>query len=154
MAPKPKCPDCGKPMYKSADAKSKPAKDFIHCRNINCTTTYSPVAPKGYRKPVITNVDKSYVEPTATPLPEWDQSDGVPGLVEDEPEHEAIAKTRARIRSLLETAQIGNQSATTIGIMLALLAQETGNYKAANALITEHKLDETLGLKLRKDAQE
>lgn len=57
----------------------------------------------------------------------------------------SIARARKRIRELVDYASSG-APANSVGLVLALLSQETGNKASANQLIREHKLDELFGL--------
>jgi len=60
-------------------------------------------------------------------------------------ESEPLAKARTRLRAILEAVTVG-QPKESISLVLAILNQETGNQKAAEALIDEFKLDEKYGL--------
>ncbi len=61
-------------------------------------------------------------------------------------EPEPIAKARRRLKELLGQVIPGGASKASAGLVLAILSQETGNHKAAEALIDEYKLDTTFGL--------
>lgn len=61
-------------------------------------------------------------------------------------EPEAIAKARARLKVLLKQATDGAPD-QSIGLVLAILNQETGNTKAANVLIDDYGLEKAFGLK-------
>ena len=63
-----------------------------------------------------------------------------------DPEPEAIRKARARIKTLIEGATVGHPP-QAVHLVLAIVNQETGNHTAANALITEYKLDDLFGLR-------
>ena len=54
----------------------------------------------------------------------------------------------ARIKELLKDATAGAPR-SAIGLVLALVSQETGNKLAANELIREHKLDELFGIQVQ-----
>jgi hypothetical protein len=60
-------------------------------------------------------------------------------------EPDPIAKARVRIKELLGEVA-GDAPRSAIGLVLAIVSQETGNQKAAEALIDEFKLDATFGL--------
>lgn len=60
-------------------------------------------------------------------------------------EAEPIAKARQRIREIVTKISDGRPR-EAIGLVLALVSQETGNQSAADALIKEFKLDEKFGL--------
>lgn len=61
-------------------------------------------------------------------------------------EPEAIRKARERIREFVREVTKGQQK-EAIGLVLALVNQETGSHKAANALIDEMNLDKTFGIR-------
>jgi hypothetical protein len=61
-------------------------------------------------------------------------------------EHEAVAKARKALKPLIEQTTKGKEP-ISIGLVLAILNQETGNNAAANVLIEEYKLDKIFGLK-------
>jgi hypothetical protein len=63
-----------------------------------------------------------------------------------EPEPDALKKARARIKTLIAGATTGHPP-QAVHLVLAIVNQETGNHKAANALIEEYKLDEMFGLR-------
>lgn len=60
-------------------------------------------------------------------------------------EAEPLAKARVRLREILAAVTEG-QSKEGISLVLAILNQESGNQKAAEALITEFELDKKYGL--------
>ncbi len=60
-------------------------------------------------------------------------------------EAEPLAKARIRLREILAAVTEG-QSKEGVSLVLAILNQETGNQKAAEALITEFELDKKYGL--------
>lgn len=61
-------------------------------------------------------------------------------------ENESIKKARIRIKKFLDQTIVG-RPAVAIGLVLAIVNQETGNKKAANVLIDQYKLDKKFGLK-------
>lgn len=64
--------------------------------------------------------------------------------VQDEPE--AVQVARKRLRAMIKQAT-GDAPPEAIGLVLAILTQETGNHAAANTLIAEYGLDKTFGIK-------
>jgi len=61
-------------------------------------------------------------------------------------EPEAIREARKRLRAMIvDVAK--NAPKPAIGIVLAIVNQETGNHSAANALIDEYGLDRLFGIK-------
>ena len=70
------------------------------------------------------------------------------GTVSDESsgEHEAVTRARKALKPLIDQTTKGKEP-ISIGLVLAILNQETGNNKAANVLIEEYKLDKIFGLK-------
>jgi hypothetical protein len=71
-----------------------------------------------------------------------------PGPLEPKaaPEHPAVKQARVRIREVLFQVIPGKYDASTVGITLALVSQETGNHGAANVLIAEYQLTEKYGI--------
>ncbi len=67
------------------------------------------------------------------------------------PEPEPIAKARERLRTLLKQVA-GDAPREAVGLVLAILTQETKSQKAAEALIDEFKLDEAFGLQKFSEA--
>lgn len=61
-------------------------------------------------------------------------------------EPEAVQKARKRLKGMIEQA-VGDAPPEAIGLVLAIVTQETGNHAAANALISEYRLDKVFGLK-------
>lgn len=61
-------------------------------------------------------------------------------------EPEAIAKARRRLKGLVSQVIPGGSSRESAGLVLAILSQETGNQRAAEALIDEYQLDTKFGL--------
>ncbi len=68
-----------------------------------------------------------------------------PAAPEKATEHPAVTKARARIAEIIKKTSDG-KSALAIGLVLALVNQETGNHAAANIIIDEHGLDKKFGL--------
>ena len=63
---------------------------------------------------------------------------------DDEPQ--TIREARARLRGLIAAAT-KDAPRSSVGIVLAILNQETGNHAAANALIEELGLEKLFGIK-------
>jgi len=61
-------------------------------------------------------------------------------------EPQAIRDARVRLRGLVKLAMKGAPP-SSIGIVLAIVNQETGNHGAANALIEEYELERLFGIK-------
>jgi hypothetical protein len=57
-----------------------------------------------------------------------------------------IREARARLRSMIAQAT-QDAPRSSIGIVLAIVNQETGNHTAANALIDEYGLERLFGIK-------
>lgn len=57
-----------------------------------------------------------------------------------------IREARGRLRAMVKVATKGAPK-PSIGIVLAILTQETGNHVAANALIDEYELEKNFGIK-------
>lgn len=92
----------------------------------------APAAPPPAPKPV----SKRGFKRAAMPISEAPKKPAEP---------EPIAKARTRIKELLGEVA-GDAPRSAIGLVLAIVSQETGNQKAAEALISEFKLDELFGL--------
>lgn len=65
---------------------------------------------------------------------------------EETGEPEAVKAARDRLKPLIKQLSDG-QEAISVALVLAIVTQETGHHKAANALIDEFGLDTKLGLK-------
>lgn len=61
-------------------------------------------------------------------------------------EPEAIREARARLRAMI-VAATKDAPKPSVGIVLAIVNQETGNHAAANALIDEYGLERLFGIK-------
>jgi len=167
----PKC-ECGKSLYKRMDPGSVKTSDpYGWCRNKKCsrynvdqsgesrfsplegepvgtapTTPTAPAKPESdvvdpahdakRQKSLRKSLAKTKAKKEAPEAPE-PESEG------DEPE--AVRKARARIKKVVEAAkvQFGTQ---TVGLVLAICSQETGNHDAANQLIAEYNLTERFGI--------
>jgi hypothetical protein len=127
MAPHPKhpkCEACGRALYKNLPGGKPPKKGdpWKYCRNSKCATNLQPVASEAVAQPSL---------PEVAPVPT---------------EPEAVKKARVRIREILFRVIPGQFDASTVGVALALVSQETGNHAAANALIAEYSLTEKYGI--------
>lgn len=78
-------------------------------------------------------------EPSPVGVPANDNT----GVPKNEPE--AIRQARASLRLMVVEATKGAPR-SSVGIVLAIVNQETGNHVAANALIDEYELDRLFGL--------
>lgn len=171
----PKCPSCGKALFKSYKAaKVRPADPYRFCRNEKCTRcgpsgiTPSPEPGPSRGMKELTDKDatkrlaksKAAQKVTVTPPepkperpPTRAKRRTVSAAQPEKPgEPPAVAKARARIRALLESVT-KDAPKVSVGLVLAILNQETGNHKAANQLIDDFKLDQVFGLE-RFAAQE
>lgn len=61
-------------------------------------------------------------------------------------EPQAIREARARLRGLIAAAT-KDAPKPSVGIVLAIVNQETGNHAAANALIEEYGLERLFGIR-------
>lgn len=61
-------------------------------------------------------------------------------------EPESVQRARKRLRGLIKQAT-GDAPPEAVGLVLAIVTQETGNHAAANALIDEYGLEKTFGIK-------
>jgi hypothetical protein len=68
------------------------------------------------------------------------------GAQESADEPEAIREARVRLRALIAAAT-ADAPRSSVGIVLAIVNQETGNHVAANALIDEYGLTKLFGIK-------
>lgn len=66
--------------------------------------------------------------------------------VDSSSEPEAIAKARTRLRTIVNRLSSG-RSPRAVHLVLAICNQETGNHRAANAIIEEMQLDKRFGIK-------
>lgn len=81
---------------------------------------------------------------TRKPLPRKARvAGGVPPSKATEPI--AVQKARQRIRQLVK-AVTADQDKSAVGLVLAIVNQETGSHEAANQIIDEYKLDELFGI--------
>lgn len=156
--PHPKCPTCGRAMYKSPTkgAKVRKADPWAFCRNETCQKCGVDQALEG---PKLTpGVAKEMERRVAAPAPASDKprakgrrklkrrsvpSAGVPPT---KAEPETIRKARARIRIIVQSV-VKDKERSAVQLVLAMMNQETGNTQAANLIISEYKLDELFGLK-------
>lgn len=67
------------------------------------------------------------------------------GAQEPTQEPQPIREARARLRTMIAAAT-ANAPRSSVGIVLAIVNQETGNHAAANALIDEYKLAKLFGI--------
>lgn len=150
----PSCPECGKAMYKAAikGTQVKKTDPWAFCRNSNCklvgmnqTIELSEAPPPPEPKPSKRAKTSKHKADPAQAAPKPMHTKIPSSRPEDEPE--SVSRARFRIRELLRKALAGSDAnKTTVGIVLALVSQETGNHAAANVLIDDYKLDELLGI--------
>lgn len=67
------------------------------------------------------------------------------GAQEPTEEPDAIREARKRLRTLITHATAGAPR-PSVGLVLAIVNQETGNHAAANALIDEYSLERLFGI--------
>lgn len=172
----PRCPKCSRSMYKSAAKGEPPGKDWIcrnpECappteRQIKARLKLGAInaneservrrglpsraVPPGLpealaevraakeekmaRPPTRAKSDRSRTTPKAPFAPAPAAST----------EPVSVAKARQRIRGLIAGAR-GDAPPAAVHLVLALVNQETGNHKAANAIIDEFQLDKLFGI--------
>jgi len=119
----PKCPACGRPLYKAATkgAKTKKTDPWIYCRNPNCKESGNKHQNKPHHR-----IKKSR-----------------PSVL-DVVEPPAVQKARKRIQSVIP--EKSDEATNIIGLTLALMAQELGNNNIADQLIDEYDLTELYGI--------
>lgn len=144
----PKCPSCGLSLYKSPvkGAKVKPSDPWKFCRNAHCSS--------------FSGEELVSVEKAVERVPRRKRPLKIPKVLENavkkipveppkpaEPaENPHVALARKQIRVVLETITKGKEP-VAIGLILAVLNQETGNYDAANSLIEKYDLEKLFGFK-------
>ena len=119
----PKCPECGKALYKSP-IKGKPVKKtdpYAFCRNPKC---------KVFENPLETTIPE---EPEAVKKARM----RIRKLIATRPDAMDVIKDRG----LKEGADVAS-----MGITLAIASQETGDMETANKLIDEYNLTEKYGI--------
>jgi len=170
----PRCPACGKALYKRMDAGQVLATDsYAWCRNQACaeynkdqsgTSTFTPLTEHGVKRiksaaprplPKSETKKKSpapaapAIEAQPAPVPVIEAQPAPSASTSTQPaarvESAAVAKARARIRTVVEAAQ-SQFGVNAVGLALALVSQETGDQEAANALIREYNLTELFGI--------
>lgn len=152
----PKCPECGKALYKRMDpGQVKKSDPYAWCRNKACalhnrpqeTSRFSPLGADDGK------VMLPAAEPDATEAAESEakrakRAKKVAPSPEAPAEPEAVAKARARIKKVMDAAET-QFGANAVGLALALVTQEMGSHEAANALIAEYQLDKHYGIEPR-----
>jgi hypothetical protein len=115
----PKCPKCGKALYKAKDKGKQVKKEdpWAYCRNVKCE---------------LYGVDQSLSE--STPLLQ------IPQVVEPEFVHQA----RQNIKRMYSLDDSSHRNA--IYLALVILAQELGHQQIANQLIDKYCLTEQFGI--------
>lgn len=139
----PRCASCGKALYKSlmVGTRVKKADPYRWCRNTSCDRykEQSNSAPAAMERQKAMTGPKRGAARRARGRP----AKKAPPKPKPFQEAEPIRKARQRIRGLL--SQVGKEHpALAIHLVLAIVNQETGNTKAANAIIEEHGLKDHL----------
>lgn len=169
----PKCPGCGKALFKAFDgpwngkpaAKVRPADPYDFCRNRKCPRSGSSGIDPKYTTPeeqrrtmgaVFAGRDLDVKSPAASRgMKELTGPGALKRLARSKAKQDAsvtkptelpaVAKARERIREILKQVASGAPPAA-VGLVLAIVNQETGNQVSANALIDEFELDKKFGL--------
>lgn len=142
----PKCPGCGRSMYKASEkgAKVKKTDPWRYCRNKACDLFgVDQSVKKGKR----TSKASSPAVKKRKPGPEPASESVAREMPEKQPpkvEHFAVVQARERIRRALESDD--GQERSIIGLTLAMLAQEIGHREFADVLIDEYDLAERFGI--------
>lgn len=120
----PKCVGCARALYKSLEAGAVVATSdpFAYCRNPKCarygkTPEQAKEDGRAAKSKAINARRRARPAAPADPL----------------------AAARVQVREVLAQVAEG-ESPQAVGLVLALLSLETGNHRAANALIEEHQL--------------
>ena len=149
----PKCPSCGRALYKNMPGGKAAGKHdpWDCCRNTKCrffgnkgvhTTGADDPAPKRMPSP-----DDMHGAADGFGGSDYHDAESVAEAVAAKVEEPAAVKAaRVRIREVLFQVIPGKYDASTVGIALALVSQETGNHAAANVLIAEYRLTEKYGI--------
>lgn len=158
--PSKKCPGCQKKLFKTVSANHRAVADVTYCRNPKCERYADPDMYQDMLIKRRSRLEVSVVERMAEQLEQAEDAHALAAIeklaeqVADEPELPSLAKARERIRDLLAKATPEHTSRATVGIILALVSQETGNYTAADALIKEYSLDTLFGMKLHSEKKQ
>lgn len=158
----PRCPECGKAMYKwmgkHADHANKPPKKvdpYAYCRNVKCEmagknqaeANEAAAGPKPKGKPKAESKGKTKRQEKASseqPQKQLCETCGHLECVCPPVEPEAVIKARGRIKKALNGDN--DYDHNVIGLALTILAQELGNKVIADQLIDEYKLTERFGI--------
>lgn len=140
----PKCPACGKAMYKQMGGKRvKVTAPWAFCRNKNCDlfgkNQTAPTRPPRQKA----RASKPELAPASVPM-EPRKANGA--------EPESLQKARARIRKAISDG--GEYSQNVIGLTLTIVAQEMGSNEVADKLIDEYKLTKLFGIRKQTNAAE
>jgi hypothetical protein len=146
--PHPKCPSCGRALYKSALKGGKVAKGdpWAFCRNEACVhhgvnqTMPRPTSPPSAGSEL--GKQTTTVKHTHRRL----RRRTVPAPTPMSKEPDTIRNARQRIRSIVKSV-VHDKERSAVQLVLAMVNQETGNTAAANCIIKEYRLDELFGLK-------
>lgn len=139
----PKCPACGKAMYKQMGGKRvKKTAPWTFCRDTDCLLYGKNQAAK----PRPARQKARAAEPELAPAPVPMEPRKANG------EHPALQKARDRIRKAINEG--GRYGTNVIGLTLTIVAQEMGNDDVADKLIDEYNLTELFGVQKQSDISE
>jgi len=127
----PKCPGCGKALYKSKSpgASTKTTDPYRYCRNRDC------LAHRGLIKLTSNNTGDKINGGSVVCTPDL--------AVGTEPE--VVRQARVRISKAI-SGELASGQREMIGLTLALLAQEVGHRDMANRMIDEYDLTNRYGI--------
>lgn len=119
----PKCPECGKALYKSPikGAPVNKVDPYAFCRNPECKVSKSPLLPVVSGEPDAIGKARRRIRK----------------LLASRPDAMQLIKSRGE-RDGVDVA--------SLGITLAIASQETGDMETANKLIDEYNLTEKYGI--------
>lgn len=134
--PHPRC-SCKRPLYKSFEkgARVKREDPYRFCRNKACEG-YGAAGVRVVKNDAPTAAERPPVRARVSRAKRATKPKGEPAVIQ---------KARKRIAALVKEVR-QDAPASAVGLVLALVTQETGDKAAANALILQHKLDEKFGL--------
>jgi len=163
----PRCPSCGRPLYKKLDAAGERISSYAYCRNGECDC-YGDIRERGWNaeenekwwsdkragKDVKALVNSEPTKDTNTRAKRKRRAvprrKDVPkslcekrGKVKCECEPESIALTREKLSGAFEDVTAKSISAVSVAVVL----QEMGDGDVAEILIDRYKLDVVYGLK-------
>lgn len=164
----PRCPSCGRAMYKSMEPKAVKASDpWAYCRNKACavggvdqskTVVLTALGDKTSK--VIAGIKAAQPSPkqikaakksiaAAADIPRHSKKQQpTPEAKPSKQEPIEVQRARERIRTAL--AINGDHSKAAIGLTLTIVAQEMGSHEVANKLIDEFNLSNQFGIEKRR----